>query len=794
MAFHEVLFPDDLSYGSSGGPKFKTTIFSANSGHEQRNIDWSNARAEYDVAHSIKDQSAMDVLTSFFKARNGRLNAFRFKDWNDYWIEDQPIGIGDSVTTAFQVVKTYISTQAESGETFTYTRRIVKLAWDSVEGVRVAGVEMDPDDYEIDYNTGIITFADSPYVDEEVSIDYAEFHVPARFDTDHLDVAQEFWNTGSWPNIPIFEQRLENSGVTATYSTESAFHEVLLPVNYDYGSSGGPKFKTGIFTADSGFESLVSSWSEERGEWNISHGIKSLDQMAELTSFFMCRRGKAYGFRFRDWNDYKIKQQVIGYGDAASTTFQIKKTYTSPQTESSESWSYQRTIRKIAWGTVAGVTIDGVPVTQHAGPSYPGPGNYYTVNENTGEITFRFPPAGPAYVTPAPSTALNYYTVGEGGVFDNFMTMTPLGGCFVDWTNGFIYRFGQSPVRGIRRLRLADGVEDYQVTQTTLGLPADLSGFVAVGPDGQVYVTCGTSFGRALIRLSLNSAFDLELGEMNGVPGISPNPFGSLACPGAVSVDNTRLVFPPAYGTSDILTVDTITLEVVRSFDPGSYESKATCPLYSSSLAILADDTEDTGNIALWDNSGNRLMLLNGTNAAGDWCVWDRGSSPGVVFGWHDDDGYWISKYSPASQAEVWRISAPDYNWNPISGQSYVADLFVWKAQDTLWYLNTVDGTVRTRACAQVSPDLAEDQQFDSRSMLIVAYNSTGNADAIIEAEIATGDEAGEPAEVKVGYCEFHVPVRFDTDHLNVVQEHWNTPSWPDIPIVEVRDWSEIEL
>jgi uncharacterized protein (TIGR02217 family) len=61
--FHEVLFPVDISYGSEGGPKWKTSVFQADSGFEARVSDWKSTRAEYDVSQGIKVQGQMDALT-----------------------------------------------------------------------------------------------------------------------------------------------------------------------------------------------------------------------------------------------------------------------------------------------------------------------------------------------------------------------------------------------------------------------------------------------------------------------------------------------------------------------------------------------------------------------------------------------------------------------------------------------------------------------------------------------------------------------------------------------------------
>jgi uncharacterized protein (TIGR02217 family) len=49
----------------------------------------------------------------------------------------------------------------------------------------------------------------------------------------------------------------------------------------------------------------------------------------ELIAFFQARRGKAYGFRFKDWTDYKATGQLLGTGDDAQTQFQRVKHYPS---------------------------------------------------------------------------------------------------------------------------------------------------------------------------------------------------------------------------------------------------------------------------------------------------------------------------------------------------------------------------------------------------------------------------------------------------------------------------------
>lgn len=54
MAFIETRFPDDISYGSGGGPEYLTDIVITESGHEKRNIGWAAPRGRYNVAHGVK--------------------------------------------------------------------------------------------------------------------------------------------------------------------------------------------------------------------------------------------------------------------------------------------------------------------------------------------------------------------------------------------------------------------------------------------------------------------------------------------------------------------------------------------------------------------------------------------------------------------------------------------------------------------------------------------------------------------------------------------------------------------
>lgn len=202
--FVEQQFPSDISYGSKGGSGFSTSVFETTSGYEQRNINWSKSRGEWDISYGVRDKGDMDAVVNFFMAMQGKAYAFRFKDWADYQITNQQIGTGDGTTLAFQLVKVYgVGTQ-------TYVRTIKKPVSGTMLAILVNGAPASVSNYSVDYTTGIITFAagHAPGAGYAVVVTYCEFDIPARFDTDKLDVSQDHFNAEQWQGIKISEVRL----------------------------------------------------------------------------------------------------------------------------------------------------------------------------------------------------------------------------------------------------------------------------------------------------------------------------------------------------------------------------------------------------------------------------------------------------------------------------------------------------------------------------------------------------------------------------------------------------------
>lgn len=171
----------------------------------------------------------------------------------------------------------------------------------------------------------------------------------------------------------------------------SAFHEVLLPLPFALGASGGPERRVDIVALGSGAEARNTPWAHGRRRYDIGGAVRTLDQLHELIAFFEARRGKLHGFRFRDPFDSKScapsaapspTDQAIGAGDGVATAFALKKTYGAGAS------AYERPIVKPVAGSVR-AAVDGAEVTAGA----------FSVDAATGIVTFASAPAQGAAIT-----------------------------------------------------------------------------------------------------------------------------------------------------------------------------------------------------------------------------------------------------------------------------------------------------------------------------------------------------------------------------------------------------------
>ena len=161
----------------------------------------------------------------------------------------------------------------------------------------------------------------------------------------------------------------------------TAFHEVLFPLDIALKSAGGPQRRTDVVVLGSGAEERNARWAHSRRRYDAGYGVKTFEALSQVVAFFEERRGRLYGFRWRDRLDnssaapdgaVSATDQAIGTGDGAANTFQLVKTYGAAYAP------YQRPIAKPVSGSVR-VAVAGTEAAE---------GTDFSVDLTTGLVTF----------------------------------------------------------------------------------------------------------------------------------------------------------------------------------------------------------------------------------------------------------------------------------------------------------------------------------------------------------------------------------------------------------------------
>jgi uncharacterized protein (TIGR02217 family) len=159
------------------------------------------------------------------------------------------------------------------------------------------------------------------------------------------------------------------------------FNEISFPSALAFGSNGGPKFSTQLVESKSGFEQRNVNWSAPRMAYNAATSIKNIADYEVVRDFFYIQQGRARGFRFKDWSDYRAEAQILGVADGERLVFVLQKRY------SSGAFEWFRVITKPVVGTV-NVYVDGV--LQASG---------FVVDSSTGVIAFDSAPVSGSIVS-----------------------------------------------------------------------------------------------------------------------------------------------------------------------------------------------------------------------------------------------------------------------------------------------------------------------------------------------------------------------------------------------------------
>lgn len=166
------------------------------------------------------------------------------------------------------------------------------------------------------------------------------------------------------------------------------FHDRLFPLCFDLRPKSESARTSNTLVLDSGFRATVFSSPNTFKTYEVSFKIRDAALQRSLISFFECRKGKLYSFRFTDWADHTssntdvvgIADQVVGIGDGVNNIFQVVKNYIAPE------HTYKRPIQAIKPETFV-LAVNGVQVTSG-----------FTITD-TGVLLFNDAPANNAVIT-----------------------------------------------------------------------------------------------------------------------------------------------------------------------------------------------------------------------------------------------------------------------------------------------------------------------------------------------------------------------------------------------------------
>ncbi len=202
-----VVFPTEISEGSTGGPDWPCDIVPLASGFEERNETWSAPLRMYDAKWGVRTRDELYQILNLYHVTHGKLYGVRYLDPSDFQSLsplsvpshlDQSLGTGDGAQAAFQLVKTYSLAGAPD------MKRDIKKPFGTIL-IGADGVGT-PVGWSLDAATGVVTFDAAPAIGVVLTWG-GQFHVPVRFDTklDQISVRQKM---GDIPSIFLKELKL----------------------------------------------------------------------------------------------------------------------------------------------------------------------------------------------------------------------------------------------------------------------------------------------------------------------------------------------------------------------------------------------------------------------------------------------------------------------------------------------------------------------------------------------------------------------------------------------------------
>lgn len=137
-----------------------------------------------------------------------------------------------------------------------------------------------------------------------------------------------------------------------------------FPDNIAFGATVGPTYLTVVTPVYSGRDGRIVAWSQSRVVFDVGRRAMNAADTATLDAFFRAVKGRAYGFRIKDWTDFAVtvaQGVLVPQSDSVTSgIFQLAKMYVTG------ALSETRLIQKPVVGTFS-VYMNTNPITSGVG-------------------------------------------------------------------------------------------------------------------------------------------------------------------------------------------------------------------------------------------------------------------------------------------------------------------------------------------------------------------------------------------------------------------------------------------
>jgi uncharacterized protein (TIGR02217 family) len=173
MAFIESRLLDCVAYGTAGGPTWVTRKVALRSGIVRRNPRRSRPLYRFNIIYRNLLPDHHSEVIAAFNACFGGAHSFRLRDWSDYQVSNELIGVATGSAQTVQLAKLY-----EFGN-----QNVSRPIRKPVSGTVVLTANSAPLAATIDYTTGEATFTATA---AQVVRWSGQFDVPVMFEDDEM--------------------------------------------------------------------------------------------------------------------------------------------------------------------------------------------------------------------------------------------------------------------------------------------------------------------------------------------------------------------------------------------------------------------------------------------------------------------------------------------------------------------------------------------------------------------------------------------------------------------------------